>query len=59
VLRGYEADEGHELLGAAEAAEVADLGDERERGQRVALAAHVSLLGAIRSASSFRSRDRR
>src|SRR5204863_473887 len=35
VLRGYETDEGHELGGAAEAVEVADLGDERERGQRV------------------------
>src|SRR5262249_50367236 len=35
VLRGHEADEGHELLGAREAAEVADLSDERERGQRV------------------------
>ena len=35
VLRGDEPDEGHELLGAVEAAEVADLGDERERGQRL------------------------
>ena len=33
VLRGHQPDEGHELLGAAETAEVADLGDERERGQ--------------------------
>src|SRR5262245_8241564 len=32
---GHEPDEGHELLGAAEAAEVADLGHERERAQRV------------------------
>src|SRR5207245_3317178 len=35
ALRGHQADEGHELLGAAEAAEVADLGYQRERGQRV------------------------
>ena len=32
---GHQADEGDELLGGLEATEVADLGDERERGQRV------------------------
>src|SRR5439155_2406538 len=35
VLRGRETDEGDHFLCAAEAAEVADLGDERECGQRV------------------------
>src|SRR5207253_1983515 len=35
MLARHETDEGHELLGGAEAAEVADLTDERERGQRV------------------------
>jgi hypothetical protein len=35
VLRGHETDEGHELLGGAEATEVADLGDQAERGRRV------------------------
>ena len=36
VLRGHQADKGHELLCALEAVEVADLGDEqRERGERV------------------------
>jgi hypothetical protein len=32
VLGGHQADEGHQLLGGAEAIEVADLGHERERG---------------------------
>ena len=31
----HQADEGHELLGGTEAFEVADLGDKRERRQRV------------------------
>ena len=35
ALGGHEPDEGHELLGRLEAVEVADLGDQRERGQRV------------------------
>src|SRR6266516_1702943 len=35
ALRGDEPDEGHQLLGRLEAVEVADLGHERERGQRV------------------------
>src|SRR5205823_5967507 len=35
VLGRYEPDERHQLLCAAEAAEVPDLRDERERGQRV------------------------
>jgi hypothetical protein len=35
VLRRHQADEGHELLRRLEAAEVADLGDDPERGQRV------------------------
>src|SRR6266498_1971779 len=35
ALRGDEADEGHELGSGLEAIEVADLGDERERGQGV------------------------
>jgi hypothetical protein len=35
VLGGHQPDEGHELLCPPEAAEVADLDDERERGQGV------------------------
>jgi hypothetical protein len=35
VLRGHQANEGHELLGGVEAAEVADLGHQGERGQSV------------------------
>jgi hypothetical protein len=35
VLGGHEADEGRELLGASEAGEVADLGRDPERAQRV------------------------
>jgi hypothetical protein len=35
VLGGHEPDEGHELLGRPEAVEIADLNDQRERGQGV------------------------
>jgi len=35
VFGWHQADEGHELLGGTEAFEVADLGDKRERRQRV------------------------
>src|SRR5919106_2579632 len=35
VLAGHQADEGHELLRTCEAAEAADLDQEREREQRV------------------------